>query len=228
MVFRTWTETFVTSMQDLWVQFVGFIPTILGAFIVFVFGWLVASVLGRAITRLARAAQVDKLFEQLGVMKHVRKAGLEWEVSSFLGGLVRWFFIIVAFFAAIDLLGLTQLSVYIRDILLYVPNVVVAALILLVAAVVANFLEKLIRASMKATDMGPAKFVGVVVRWSVWVFASLAALSQLGIASALIEILFMGLVAMLAIAGGLAFGLGGRDVAASMLNAVKRDIVDHE
>ncbi|MEX0878032.1 MAG: hypothetical protein WDZ40_04230 [Candidatus Spechtbacterales bacterium] len=228
MTFQTWTETFITSMQNLWVQFVGFVPTILGAFVVFVFGWFVASVLGNAITRLAKAAQVDKLFEQLGGMKHVRKAGLEWEVSSFLGGLVRWFFIIVAFFATIDLLGLTQLSAYIRDILLYVPNVVVAALILLVAAVVAGFLEKLIKASMKATEMGPAKFVGTVVRWSIWIFAALAALSQLGIASALIEILFMGFVAMLAIAGGLAFGLGGKDVAHDMLEALKSDLIGRE
>ncbi|MDX1607698.1 MAG: hypothetical protein R3251_00600 [Candidatus Spechtbacterales bacterium] len=228
MIIQTWTETFVTSMQGLWVSFVNLVPVIVGAFVVFVFGWIIASVFGRAVTRLAKAAQLDKLFNQLGVMKHVRKAGLEWEVSGFLGGLVEWFFIIVAFLAAIDLLGLSQLSSYIRDILVYIPNVIVAALILMVAAVVANFLEKLIKASLKATDVGPARFVGSVVRWSVWVFAALAALNQLGIAKSLIEILFMGFVAMLAIAGGLAFGLGGKDVAHDMLEAVKRDVTGRE
>ena len=228
MIIQTWTEAFILSMQDLWTQFIGFVPVIIGAFIVFILGWILAAFLGKIVTRLAKAAQVDKLFEQLGAMKHVRKAGLEWEVSSFLGGLVEWFFIIVAFLAAIDLLGLSQLSVYISDILLYVPNIVVAALILLVGVLLANFLEKIIKASMKATEMGPSHFVGAVARWSVWVFAVLAALNQLGVASSLIEIMFMGFVAMLAIAGGLAFGLGGQSVAKSILESIKRDVMGTE
>ena len=228
MIITTWTETFITSMQDLWASVVGFVPVLVGAFVVFVLGWVIAVVLGKAIMRLAKAAQLDRLFDQMGVMKHVHKAGLEWEVSTFLGALVRWFFIIVAFLAAVDLLGLGELSNYVRDILLYVPNIIVAALLLLVAAVLANFLEKMVKASMRATEMGPVSFVGAVVRWSVWIFAALAALSQLGIASALVEILFMGLVAMMAIAGGLAFGLGGKETARKLLEDVMNDISDKE
>lgn len=228
MIITTWTETFITSMQDLWASVVGFVPVLVGAFIVFVLGWVIAVVLGKAIMRLAKAAQLDKLFDQMGVMKHVHKAGLEWEVSIFLGALVRWFFIVVAFLAAVDLLGLGELSNYVRDILLYIPNIIVAAIFLLVAAVLANFLEKMVKASMRATEMGPVNFVGAVVRWSVWIFAALAALSQLGIASALVEILFMGLVAMMAIAGGLAFGLGGKETARKLLEDVMNDISDKE
>lgn len=228
MIITTWTETFVTSMQDLWASVVGFVPVLVGAFVVFVLGWVIAVVLGKAIMRLAKAAQLDRLFDQMGVMKHVHKAGLEWEVSTFLGALVRWFFIVVAFLAAVDLLGLGELSNYVRDILLYIPNIIVAALILLVAAVLANFLEKMVKASMRATEMGPVSFVGAVVRWSVWVFAALAALAQLGIASALVEILFMGFVAMMAIAGGLAFGLGGKETARKLLEDVMNDISDKE
>lgn len=228
MIITTWTETFITSMQDLWASVVGFVPVLVGAFVVFVLGWVIAVVLGKAIMRLAKAAQLDKLFDQMGVMKHVHKAGLEWEVSIFLGALVRWFFIVVAFLAAVDLLGLGELSNYVRDILLYIPNIIVAAIFLLVAAVLANFLEKMVKASMRATEMGPVSFVGAVVRWSVWIFAALAALSQLGIASALVEILFMGLVAMMAIAGGLAFGLGGKETARKLLEDVMNDISDKE
>lgn len=224
MIVQSWTETFVSSLQNLWVEFVAFLPFILGAFVVFVLGWVVAVVLGRAVVKLAQLAKVDMFFDRLGVMQHVRKAGLQWEVSTFLGGLVRWFFIIVTFLATVDLLGLEQLSSYIQDILLYVPNIVVAALILLVAAVLANFLEGVVKASMRATEVGPANFVGVVVRWSIWGFAVLAALSQLRVATSLVQILFMGFVAMLAIAGGLAFGLGGKDVARDVLDKVKKDI----
>lgn len=219
-------NTFVTSLEELWIDVVRFAPVIASAFVVFVLGWIVAVALGKAVTRLAQVVQLDKLFSQFGVMEQMKKAGLDWKVSTLLGGLVRWFFIIVAFLAAVDLLGLQELSNYISSILLYMPNIIVAALILLVAAVLANFLEKLVMASVKATEVGPAQLVGTVVRWSVWGFAILAALSQLGIANALIEILFMGLVAMLAIAGGLAFGLGGQGVAREVLEKLKNDLTE--
>ena len=175
-----------------------------------------------------RAIQVDKFVARTGVMEQLHKMGLEWEVSTFLGGLVRWFFIIVAFLAAVDLLGLQQLSAYIRDILLYIPNIVVAVLILLVAAVFADFLDRMARASVRASGIGPENLVSALVRWSVWGFASLAALSQLRIAGAFVETLFMGLVAMLAIAGGLAFGLGGQGVARELLERLKGDLSEKQ
>ncbi|MEX2144828.1 MAG: hypothetical protein WD712_00395 [Candidatus Spechtbacterales bacterium] len=224
MLLQTWADVFVLSMQDLWTQLVEFLPTILGALAVLIVGWVFAVVLGKAVVRLARALQVDKFVSKTGIMEQLHKMGLEWEVSSFLGGLVRWFFIIVAFLAAVDLLGLQQLSAYIRDILLYIPNIVVAALILLVAAVLASFLDRLMKASVRAAGIGPEKFVSAMTRWSVWGFAGLAALSQLKIASAFVETLFMGLVAMLAIAGGLAFGLGGQGVARDLLERLRGDL----
>lgn len=225
---EVWTEAFMQSVEDVWLQVVGFLPTLVSAFVVFFVGWLVAVVLGKAVVRLSKAVQLDKLFDQLGVMKHLKKAGLDWQVSAFLGGLVRWFFIIVAFLAAVELLGLDQLSRYVNDVLLYIPNVVVAALILLVAALVANFLEKVVKASLRATEMPRVNLVGTVVRYSVWGFAVLAALNQLNIASSLIEILFMGFVAMLAIAGGLSLGLGGKDFAHDVLEKVRGDFAEHE
>ena len=261
MLVQNWVEVFVSSLQDLWLDFVNFFPTIFGAFLVFVLGWIVAVVLVKGVSRLFQSLQVDKLFDQLGVMKQSKKAGLEWEASIFLGALVRWFFIIVTFLATVDILGLDQLSVYISKILFYVPNIIVAALILVVAAVLASFfeklvkasigvelsfipnaghfnakagylrfeelwekLEKLVKASMQATEVGPARFVGAVVRWSVWGFAFIAVLNQLGIASALVQILFMGFVAMLAIAGGLAFGLGGQGVAKEVWESIRNDV----
>lgn len=226
MVVQTWIETFVFSLQDLWLRFVAFLPAIVGAFLVFVIGWIVAIALGKATVRLMKALQVDKLFDQLGVMKQVHKAGLAFEVSDFLGALIKWFLIIVTFLAAVDILGLAQLSVFVVDVLLYVPNVIVAALILLVAAVLANFLEKLVKASIKAAEVGPVSLVGAVVRWGVWGFALIAALSQLGIAPAVVQTLLVGFVAMLALAGGLAFGLGGQGVAREVWESIRNDVVE--
>ena len=93
MLVQTWAEIFVSSMQDLWLRAVDFFPIIFGAFLVFVIGWTISVVLSKGVIRLLQALQIDKLFNQLGVMKRVHKAGLDWEASAFFGALVRWFFI---------------------------------------------------------------------------------------------------------------------------------------
>lgn len=225
---QAWVDTLVSSLQGLWLQLVNFLPTLIGAVFIFVVAWIVAVVFGKLVIRLLQAVQADRVFDQLGVMKYLHEAGITWEFSGFVGWVVKWFFVIAGFLAAVDILGLSELSDYISEILLYIPNIVVAALILLVAAVLAGFLERVVTASMRATEMGPSRLVGVVVRWSIWGFAILAALFQLRIAPELIEVLFTGLVAMMAIAGGIAFGLGGQGVARDMLESVKRDITGND
>jgi len=123
-----------------------------------------------------------------------------------------------------DILKLLAFSDFLKQVLLYVPNIVVAVLIMLAGVVIAVFLSKLVRASVLAARLHEARFLGALTKWSVLVFAFLAVLSQLGVAGALVNTLIMGFVAMIAIAGGLAFGLGGRDVAAAWLGKIKDEI----
>lgn len=224
MIVQEWGEVVLGSLQDLWVSFVDFIPALIGALVVFVVGWIIALALGKFASRILQTLQVDKFLDQLGIMKALHGSGINWELSSLIGGLVKWFFIIAFFLAAVDILGLTGVADFLQSVLLYIPNIIVAALILLVAALVADFLNKIVQASMKATEMKSVRFVSLAVRWSVWGFAILAALDQLGIATTMVNTLFMGFVVMLALAGGLAFGLGGRDVAKDFLEDVRKDL----
>jgi len=138
--------------------------------------------------------------------------------------LVKWFFVIVTLLAVSDILELVAFSDFLTQVLLYVPNIVIAVLIMLAGVVMAAFSAKLVRASVLASRLHSAHFLGALTKWSVLIFAFLAALSQLGVAGALVNTLIMGFVAMLAIAGGLAFGLGGKDVAASWLEKIKDEI----
>ena len=132
--------------------------------------------------------------------------------------------VIVFLMAAADILRLTEITDFLKRVLLYIPNIFVAILILIVAALVAEFLGKFIRASMEAGRLSAARFIGSVAKWSVWVFALFAALLQLGVAPSLINIIITGFVAMIAIGGGLAFGLGGKDSAKEVLDKIKKDI----
>ena len=224
MIVQTWTDVIMASLQNLWDGFVAFIPALLGALVVFIVGWLVAMALGRIVTRVLQAIQIDKIFDQLGIMKAVHKSGLDWEFSGFMGWIVKWFLLIAFFLAAADILGLSEVAVFLTAILAYIPNIFVAALILVIAALVSDFLEKLIKASIKAADFSAPKVVGVMVRWSVWIFAFLAVFNQLGIASTLINTFFMGFIAFLALAGGLAFGFGGQGVAKDWLEKLSKEI----
>jgi len=224
MIVQTWTDVIMASLQNLWDGFVAFIPALLGALVVFIVGWLVAMALGRIVTRVLQAIQIDKIFDQLGIMKAVHKSGLDWEFSGFMGWIVKWFLLIAFFLAAADILGLSEVAAFLTAILAYIPNIFVAALILVIAALVSDFLEKLIKASIKAADFSAPKVVGVMVRWSVWIFAFLAVFNQLGIASTLINTFFMGFIAFLALAGGLAFGFGGQGVAKDWLEKLSKEV----
>jgi len=224
MFVQTWVDVISYSLQNLWQGFILFLPTFLGALIIFFVGLVIATGLGKIVEKLIDALKLDRLLGQLGLNKLLERADVRLHSGRFVGILVQWFFIIVTLLAVSDILGLLAFSDFLKQVLLYVPNIVIAVLIMLAGMVVATFLAKLVRASVLAAKLHAAHFLGALTKWSVLVFAFLAALSQLGVAGALVNTLIMGFVAMLAIAGGLAFGLGGKDVAATWLEKVREEI----
>lgn len=223
MVLQTWGDVIVASLQQVWSSIANFLPLLVGALIVFLIGWIVAVALGKVVEQIVRALRVDRLLMQLELEKPIARAGWKLNSGAFIGGLVRWFLIIVFLLAAVNILGLTQVSGFLRDVVLYIPNVIVAAIILVIAALVAGAVEHVVRGSVEAAGYKGA-FAGVVARWAIWIFAFIAALFQLGIATALLQTLVTGFVAVLVLSFGLAFGLGGRDAAASFLDRMKSDL----
>ena len=145
--------------------------------------------------------------------------------SRFVGGIVKWVLIIVFLSASLEILGLSQFSQLLNErVLTFLPNIVVAVFIFVVAVILADILEKVVRVAVEGTRAGHGHVVGAIVRWSVWILAFVIILDQLRIAGALPQTLFTGLVAMLAIAGGLAFGLGGKDLAREILEDFKKKL----
>lgn len=226
---QTWSDVLVLSFQDLWTGVISFIPKLLVAVIIFIIGWIIAVALGKLVSQLIRLFKVDKLFQALGAEEPLARAGFRLDTGAFVGGLVRWFLIVVFLIATIDVLGLSQVNIFLREVVLaYLPNVIVAALILVVAAFVAEAMQKIVVGSAKAAGVPSTHLLGGITKWAIWVFAILAALYQLGIAGVFAQTLFTGFVAMLAIAGGLAFGLGGKDAAARYVEKLRRDIGGRE
>jgi hypothetical protein len=224
---QTWGEAITISLLSLWERFVAFLPALVGAILVFVAGWIVAVALGKAVEQIVKVIRIDDVVEKAGTKARMRKAGVELNIAKFFGGLVKWFLILVFLMAATDILHLTQVTSFLNSIVLYLPNVIVAAVILAIAFLIGNFAYALIKGSTKIAGIVSATLLATVAKWAIVIFGFLAALIQLGVATSLINTLFIGVVAMLALAGGLAFGLGGRDEAALILKKLRREITEN-
>lgn len=223
MVLQAWGDAIVASLQQVFTSVAAFVPLLIGAVVVFIIGWIIALALGKVVEQIVKALRVDSLLQKLEFEKALEKAGWRLNSGAFIGGLVKWFLIVAFLLAAANILGLQDVSNFLRDVLLYIPNVVVAALILIIAALVANVGENVVRGSVEAAGYKGA-LVGVVTRYSIWVFAFVAALIQLGIAVSLVQTIVTGLVGAVALSLGLAFGLGGKDAATEFIARVRGEL----
>lgn len=225
MLLQTWAQVFTQSLQDISSGFLSFIPNIFAALVIFVFGWVIGAVLGRIVSQVIKSIKVDNALRGIGIEDVLNRAGFPLNSGGFLGGLVKWFVIIVFLVASLEVLELTQVTVFLQQVvLIYLPNVIAAVLILLVSAVIAEVVQNVVVGSAKAAEFGSAHFLGSVAKWSIWLFALLAALSQLNVASAFVQTLFTGIVVALSLAIGLSFGLGGQDAAKNYIEKMRKEV----
>ena len=229
MVLQQWGNTIAESFEGMWGGLALFLPGLIIAIVIFIVGWIIASIIGKLISQIVKSVKLDNALEQAGFGGVVRRAGFGLDSGAFIGGIVKWFIIVAFLVASFEVLGLNQVNLFLQNVvLLYLPQVLVAVLILLVAIVIADALSKVVVGSAKAAGMKSANFLGAVTRWSIWIFAVLAALVQLGIAVTFIQTLFTGVVIALSLAFGLAFGLGGQEAAARYIDRVREEIKDHK
>ena len=215
----------IRSFQEIWLGVAAFVPNLVVAFIIFIIGWVIAVLLGRVVAQFIGALKVDNALKGAGVADVLGRAGFRLDSGRFLGELVKWFVIVIFLVATLEVLGLNQVNVFLQNVVLaYLPQVIAAALILLIAAVIADTMQKLVVGAAKAAEVDTAAFLGGLTKWSIWIFAILIALAQLGIADFFAQTLFTGVVVALAIAFGLAFGLGGQGAASQFLERLRKDI----
>lgn len=216
-----WYLTTYEALLGLWSGFLVMLPKALGALIVFLVGWLVAVGVGSLIAEVLKKARVNALFNKGHWDEAFASAGIKVDVSEFIGTIVKWALVCVFLLVAVEILGFLQFAAFLTTVLAFVPNVFVSVLIFVVAVILSDICEKLVTASIAKAKVGYARMGGMIVRSSIMGFAFLAILFQLGIAKNLILTLFTGLVGALALAFGLSFGLGGKDLARDVLKELK-------
>ncbi len=225
MLLNTWGEVLTLSFQNLWVGIVNFVPNLVIAIIILTLGWLVGVLFGRAIWQVFKSLKIDDALRRSGFETFIRRGGIELDSGAFIGGLVKWFVIVIFLVAALDVLGLSQVNFFLQDVVLgYLPRVLAAVLVLLVAGVIGDVTGRVVVTAAKTAGVGSSHFVGAVARWSIWVFAILVALSHLGIAAVFSQTLFTGVVIAVSLAIGLSFGLGGQEAASRFIERLRDEM----
>jgi len=217
-IWMTWGDVFNVSLQSLWWGFIQFAPKLILAIVFFVVGWALGSLVAKAFEQVFKALKIDSLLQSIGVGDFFRRAGMNLNSGYFVGQLVKWFVIIIFLLPSLNLIGLDYIAGFLKDdILGFLPRVVVAAFVLIIATFVADFLSKTVMAGAKAMNLKSTNMLGSLVKYTIWVFAFIIALGQLGVAEGYMNTLFAGIVGMLALGGALAFGLGAKDAAGRLI-----------
>lgn len=196
-------------------------PVLLLAVLLVLVGVVLGHFFGKAIAQVIGLLKLDSAVNRLGVEKYFQRAGVKVNIGGFIGAIVKWFIVVIFVLEALKHLGLDQVSLFLQSILAYLPNVFVAVLVLFAGLLIGEFVDRLVVGATRATQIGKSQLLGAASRWAVWIFAGLVALYHLGIAAILSETIMNGLVIGVAIAIGLAFGLGGQQHASDLIQKIR-------
>jgi len=213
----TWSEVFTTSLQNLSASVIEVLPKILLGVLLFAVGWIIAGLVKQGIREIFRILKVDKALAETGLEDTLAKAGFRLESGVFIGEIVRWFLIVLFLQLSLDLLGLTGVNDILKNIVLFLPKVFVAGLIVIAGTLLTGLIVGVVEGSAKLTT-GHSKMASVITRWSMWIFTFYLAVASLGIFNDVLLPLLYAVLAMLSLAGGLAFGLGGREAASRAID----------
>ena len=218
-------ESFSSSTQELLQILFGFIPQLIIAIAIILAGWFIGWLVERASRTLFRALPFfDDVLRNIGVEEVTKRAGLRVDLGRFFGTIFKVFIILTFLVAALDVLGLTLVNEFLtRDVLGYIPNVVSAALVMILGLIVANFVSDIVSGGARAVKV-EGRLAAKVTKWSIIVFSALVALGELGIANEIVQSTIVGVIAAISLALGLAFGLGGQQSASDFLNRIRNDI----
>ena len=218
-----WGAALTNSLSGALADVIAVVPRLLGFVLILIVGWLVASALAALVASLLRAVKFNTLAERSGFSSFVKNMGVNTDASGLIARVTKWFVRLITLVVAFDALGLPAVSAVLRDLLLWLPNLVVALVVLVITGLAANALSDVVRgATAQAGFSNPGTLAGVA-RVAVWAFGIIVAVNQLGIAQTLVNTLFTALVGALALALGLAFGLGGREAAAQVIEDARRN-----
>jgi len=219
-----WQTALINASSSVLQSIFGFLPSLFAAIIIFLFGLLLARWLKNITIKALKGVKFNSFSKQIGIDKFLEKAEIKINIEEIAGNIIKWIVIFIFFLTAVNILGLTAVSSVLSGVLASIPKILSAVFIFIVGILLAGLVESLVKGSVAQVDPRIGRLAGKFASWLVIVFATLAAVNELGIAQSLINILFVGVIAMLALGFGLALGLGAKDLVAEVLKNWYEDL----
>jgi len=217
-----WSELIADPIRQMLTRILAYLPILLGALIILIVGWIVAKAIRRAVDWLLKVVRFDAMADKTGISEVLRKGDLKTTASQVVSGLVYWLIIIMVLVMTVDALGLPKSSDVLASLFAYIPKVIAALLVLVVAMFLASFVSGIVRAACGNANLPKPELIAGISRWAIIIFAATIAMEELGIAPLLVGTAFNIILGGVVLALALAFGLGGKDAAARYLDELKK------
>jgi hypothetical protein len=210
-------QLFFDSLRQFWFQIAAYLPKALAAAMFLLAGWLIAKLLRRAVVRFFKLIRLDSLAEKSGIEGFLIQGGVKYTMVTILANLIYWFIMLTVTLAVLNSLGLEAAAQLFNKFVLYIPNVVVALLLLVFGSLFARFVRGVSSAYLNNIGLEGAELLSGVAQWAILLFAVSAGLEQLAIGGQVLVSAFQISFGALCLALALAFGLGGKEWAAHIL-----------
>ena len=216
-----WDNLIFEPVREMLTKIMAYLPVLLGALLILIVGWIVAKIIRSIVNGALKVVHFDALADKAGISEVLRKGDLKLTARQVLSGLVYWLIIIMVLVMVANALGLPNASDVLASLFAYVPKVIAALLVLVVAMFLASFVSGIVRIAAGNAKLPKPELLAGISRWSIIVFAITISLAQLGIAPLLVTATFNIILGGICLALALAFGLGGKDAAARYLEELK-------
>jgi small-conductance mechanosensitive channel len=209
-----WGTAIVISLSAALALVFSFVPKLIGFLVILLVGWIIATLVAKAVTLVLRKVGFDRLSNRMGLTRIEQRIGIRMDTAGILGKVVYWFIFLIFLLAACDALGVPAITNILNQIVAFIPNVFVAILVLFLGSLAAMAVADLVRGAFSKTSIANPNLLANIARYAIIGFAAIIALEQLNITPALMNELFGAVIA----GAALAFGLGGQESARRLLN----------
>jgi len=217
-----WGNLIVEPVTQMLTRIMAYLPVLLGALVILIVGWLVAKAIKRIVDWLLKLIRFDALADKAGISEILKKGNLKISAGEVISSLVYWLIVIMVLVMTVDALGLPKASDVLASLFAYVPRVIAALLVLVVAMFLASFVSGIVRTAAGNANLPKPEMFAGISQWAIIIFAVTISLEQLGIASLLVTATFNIILGGVCLALAIAFGLGGKDTVAKYLEELKK------
>lgn len=216
-----WGSLVIDPIREMLTKIMGYLPVLLGALLILIIGWIVARVIRSIVDTVLKVVRFDAIADKAGISEMLNKGGMKITARQVLSSLVYWLIMIMVLAMVANAMALPKAADILTSLFAYVPKIIAALLVLMVAMFLANFVSGIVRTVAGNAKLPKPELLAGITRWAIIIFALTIALSQLGIAPRLVSATFNIVLGGIVLALALAFGLGGKDSAGRYLEEMR-------